>query len=302
MERLNEIGEDALIERLVGQLEQSADTVTGPGDDCAVIDLGRGDEYQLLKTDCVIEGVHYLRQAPAEQVGWKAVARVISDFAAMGGRPAHMLVTLAMPSDQRVEYMDLLYQGMASCASRFGASICGGETSSVPSGSAAMISIAGTGWVKKEQLALRSDGCVGDAVLVTGKLGGSIAGRHLNFVPRCVESRWLTEHFGIHAMMDLSDGLARDLPRLAKASRCGFQIDRARLPCHSGCSIEQALADGEDYELLLTVPAATVEALTLAWGKKFSNLTLTQVGLLTDGSSGDSLDPNARGGWQHFES
>jgi len=306
MKRLSDIGEDALIKRLVDCLEMSGEggdradrVIVPPGDDCAVVDVGRRGEYQLLKTDALVEGVHYLAETPAAKVGWKAVARVISDFAAMGGWPGQLLVTIAMPAEKEVRYVEGIYQGMDQCASTYGAVICGGETSSVPQGSAAVISVAGTGWVKKSQFVRRSGGKVGDRILVTGKLGGSIAGKHLNFQPRMEEAKWLVNHFSIHAMMDLSDGLARDLPRLAEASTCGFLIDEKSVPRNRGCDLQQALGDGEDYELLLTVSKRSVGQLCESWRRQFPKLPLTIVGELTESTD---LLSSERLGWEHFTS
>ena len=124
MSCLGDIGEDALVKRLIEQLgdecAKDESIILGPGDDCAVVDLGqRGqcDQYQLLKTDSMVEGIHYLADTPAAKVGWKAVARVISDFGAMGGLPSHLLITIAMPPEKSVSYLEKLYQGMQRCAS-----------------------------------------------------------------------------------------------------------------------------------------------------------------------------------------
>lgn len=300
MGRLSDMGEDALIRRLVDQLEvDDKGVIVGPGDDCAVIDIGLPDDFQLLKTDSLVEGVHYLPETPAEKVGWKAVARVISDFAAMGGLPDQLLVTLAMQGSKSVAYMEELYRGMQLCASAYDASICGGETSSVPDSSAAVISVAGTGRVEKDRVVTRCGGKLGDSVLLTGKLGGSIHAKHLEFSPRLEEARWLTAHFPIHAMMDISDGLGRDLSRLALASDCGFELDESSLPINEGCDIEQAVGDGEDYELLLCVPPLIEEQLSAEWSKRFPELELTMVGRLTPRQPGAGPEI---AGWQHFAS
>ncbi len=301
MSRLVDIGENAVVERLIAQLghtcEKDDQLVVGPGDDCAVVDLDQVDRYQLLKTDSLVEGIHYLPETSASQVGWKAVARVISDFAAMGGMPGHMLVTIAMQPKTSMGYLERLYQGMQSCASLYGATICGGETSSVPEGSAAVISVAATGWVEKNRCVRRSGGNVGDLVMVTGSLGGSIEGKHLSFSPRVDEARWLTDHFRINAMMDLSDGLGSDLPRLAAASQCGFTICHDSLPCNEGCDLAQALADGEDYELLFTVLPELEKPLREAWAMNFPDLQLSVVGKLTEKQEGVTVGEQ---GWQHF--
>jgi thiamine-monophosphate kinase len=302
MSRLGDIGEDAIVKKLIAQLsdccEKDRQLVVGPGDDCAVVDLDQADRYQLLKTDSMVEGIHYLAEASARKVGWKAVARVISDLAAMGGLPSHLLITIAMPPNKTVDYLEKLYEGMQFCALEYGATICGGETSSVPEGSAAVISVAATGWVEKNRCIRRCGGQVGDLIMVTGSLGGSITGKHLSFVPRVDQARWLTDHFKINSMMDLSDGLGCDLPRLAAASRCGYMLNESALPCNEGCSVDQALGDGEDYELLFTVSTQVAPTLADAWEKQFPDLKLSVIGELT--KTQESMVGSEQG-WQHFK-
>jgi thiamine-monophosphate kinase len=133
---------------------------------------------------------------------------------------------------------------------------------------------------------------------VTGRLGGSLSsGRHLRFLPRLAEARWLATRFRPTAMIDLSDGLARDLPRLAAMSRVGWDVDMDSLPRHAGCSAAQALGDGEDYELLFTVAAGRRRGLEAAWRREFPRLPLTVIGTITEPSR---RRPHLRGGFQHF--
>lgn len=287
MKRLRDVGEDALIERLVAGFSREG-MVAGPGDDCAVVDPGRGP-LRLLKTDAIVAGVHFDSEAPASKVGWKAAARVMSDFAAMGGRPEHLLVTVALPADTTVAWVEGVYRGIRRVLDHCGGVLAGGETTRVPEGSAAVISVAGEGCVPRGSVVLRSDGRPGDLLAVTGRLGGSIGGRHLSFTPRLDEGEWLAGH-GATAMMDLSDGLAKDLPRLAKASGCGAVIDRDQLPRHRGCSVEQALADGEDYELLVALDPRKWDA--GPWPEAFAPLTV--IGRLAE--EGEDFE----GGWDHF--
>ena len=291
MRTLADIGEDALIGRLV-RLVPTGFAGEGPGDDCAVVDEG-GEMLRLLKTDALVEGVHFLREADARTVGWKAVARVISDFAAMGGTGEHFLVTLALPGMMEIAWIEDFYRGMGECLARYGASLAGGETSRVPEGSAAVISVAATGSVARGKVVMRSGGRPGDGIWVTGRLGGSLAGKHLTFSPRVEEGRWIAENLRPTAMMDLSDGLAKDLPRLAKSSGCGFRLERASVPCTEGCSLDQALRDGEDFELLFTAPS---DVATEGWRKMFPGLELTRIGELVPENEGESLE----GGWDHF--
>ncbi len=292
MKRLRDLGEDALVARLLRGFPDGGSLVVGPGDDCAVVDPGRGP-LRLLKTDAIVEGVHFLPETPPEKTGWKAVARVLSDFAAMGGKPEHLLVTVAVDAERPVAWMDGLYRGIRKCLAKHGGLLAGGETSRLPSG--ALISVAGEGSVGRKQLVLRSGGKPGDLVLVTGRLGGSIAGKHLTFTPRLAEAAWLVEQLRPTAMMDLSDGLAKDLPRLAAASGCGFEL--GKLPVNRGCTPAGALGDGEDYELLLTVREGRWEAAAPAWKAAFPGLPLTAIGRLTEPGKGVVL----RGGWDHFD-
>ena len=128
---------------------------------------------------------------------------------------------------------------------------------------------------------LRSRAQSGDFICVTGKLGGSLKSkRHLTFEPRLAEGRWLATQPAVHAMMDLSDGLGSDLPRLAKASQCSFALDRESIPRHKGCSLEEAISDGEDYELLLTVAPKQWSSLQCNWKKQFPKLQLTCIGTM----------------------
>lgn len=294
MPRLSDLGEEEVVRRLVAQLTPGSEVLIGPGDDCAAVSLG-GGKVELLKTDCLVEGVHFLPETPPSKVGWKAISRTFSDFAAMGGWPSHVLITVALPSDRPVSWVEGLYRGMNKCTAQYGAAIVGGETSSVPLGNAAVISVAATGSVRRKQLVRRSGGRPKDAIYVTGRLGGSLGGRHLNFSPRLEEARWLVDNFPLRAMMDLSDGLARDLPRLAEASECGFTLEEDALPRHRGCSVAQALGDGEDYELLFTLSPPSAKRLEEEWNAHFPTVKLTRIGELTE----DGQEKLA-GGWEHF--
>lgn len=296
MKTLRDLGEDEVVARLTSLLSAGSAVMVGPGDDCAVLRSPERGKVILLKTDCLVERVHYLPSAPPSRVGWKAVARVLSDFAAMGGVPAHLLVTVALPPTCEVKWAEALYRGMDRCATAHGAAVVGGETSSLPRGSAAVISVAASGWARRSRLVLRSGGKPGDVLFVTGRLGGSGKGAHLNFKPRLDESHWLTSRFKVRAMMDLSDGLGRDLPRLAEASSCGFVIEESALPRRRGASVEQAIGDGEDYELMFALAPRSADRLETTWARRFPKLPLTRIGKLTRPGEGQALG----GGWEHF--
>jgi len=290
MKSVRQLGEDGLIARICGDLGEAAHVIVGPGDDCAAV--GTGEELVLLKTDAVVAGVHFLSDEKSTRVGWKAVARVLSDFAAMGGEPGELLITLALAPEVSVDWVDGLYRGMNSCLKQYGGVIVGGETTSLPEGTPTMVSVAGKGRVARANLVTRSSGRPGDDIYVTGRLGGSIHGKHLDFTPRLREAAWLVNNSRITAMMDLSDGLAKDLPRLAQMSGVGFELNRDSLPCSEGSTLEQAIDDGEDYELLFT----SSDDLKPAWDEKFPELEITRIGTLIEGA-GDSIE----GGWDHFQ-
>ena len=289
MKSVRQLGEDGLIARICRDLPKPAHVIVGPGDDCAVV--GAGEELTLLKTDAVVAGVHFLSNEKSTRVGWKAVARVLSDFAAMGGEPGELLITLALAPEVSVDWVDGLYRGMSSCLKQHGGVIVGGETISLPQGTPTMVSVAGKGRVARANLVTRGGGRPGDGIYVTGRLGGSIHGKHLDFTPRLREAAWLVSNGGVTAMMDLSDGLAKDLPRLAQMSGVGFELDRGSLPCSEDSTPAEAISDGEDYELLLT----SGDDLKPAWDKKFPELEITRIGTLLEGA-GDSIE----GGWDHF--
>jgi thiamine-monophosphate kinase len=276
--KLREAGEDRLLEQLLSKLRSGRGVVLGAGDDCALVDSGKRGLLDVLKTDCLIEAIHFAKNARAEAVGWKAMARPLSDFAAMSALPQFALVTLIVPREREVAWVKRLYRGIENAARAFDVAIVGGETSATRG--PVVVSISVTGFVEKDRWVGRAGGKPSDEVFVTGKLGGSLAGRHLRFVPRIAESRWLTENFPIHAMMDLSDGLGADLPRLARASGVNFEVDESTLPRNRGCSIPDAISNGEDYELLFAIAPKDSPLLPARWAKKFPNVGLTRIGRL----------------------
>jgi thiamine-monophosphate kinase len=291
---LQQLGEDEIVRRLTANLPLSPRTLAGAGDDCAVLTTANPKVVQLFKTDCIIENVHFLPDAMPRKIGWKALCRCISDIAAMGGKPTEAVVTLAAAKDMAWKKLSGIYQGLRDAAKKFSVGLVGGETSSIPTGGPLFISVSLLGEVDKKHLIKRSGGKLGDAIYVTGELGGSLRGWHLDFIPRVREAQWLVQNFLPTAMMDLSDGVGMDLPRLAEASGVGFELFPTLLPCRKGCSTDQALSDGEDYELLFTISAKKVAKLEAAWKVAFPKLRLTQIGQLVD----DEVDP--LGGWDHF--
>ncbi|MEP6709693.1 MAG: thiamine-phosphate kinase [Verrucomicrobiota bacterium] len=276
--KLHALGEDRLLAQLLPKLASRKNIIAGAGDDCAVVAAPGGDNLLLLKTDCVVEGVHFETSADAVAIGWKALARPLSDFAAMAGVPQFALVTMIARSVREVEWVKKIYRGLQRAADKFDVAIVGGEMSGTSG--PAVISVSVTGFVEKRRWVSRAGGKSDDELFVTGRLGGSRSGRHLQFIPRIKEARWLTRHFPIHAMIDLSDGLGVDLPRLTRASKMGFEVDEDALPRTRGCTIEQAISDGEDYELLFAISSARSATLQRKWRKRFPRLPLTRIGRL----------------------
>ncbi len=293
-------GEDAVVRRLARLAgKPGPGVVAGIGDDCAVVRPAAGGMLVLLKTDCVVEGRHFTPSHPATAVGWKSACRAVSDIAACGGVPRHALITCVLRAGQEGRWLNGVYRGLAKAAREFGFGIVGGDLSRTDG--PAVINVALTGEVERERLAGRGGGRPGDVLFVTGRLGGSLAsGRHLRFSPRLNEARWLTGNFPVNAMMDLSDGLASDLPRLAAASGTGFAIDPASVPRHRGASVAQALGDGEDYELVFAVPPRAEAAVRSAWARRFPRLALTRIGTLA--AAGVASGLGGACGFDHFSS
>jgi thiamine-monophosphate kinase len=291
---LGEIGEEALVARLVACLQTGERVMVGPGDDCAVVNEG-GRNWSLLKTDCIVEGVHFLPGTEPKLVGRKAINRVLSDIAAMGGWPGYALVTIATDGGRSVAEVDGWYEGLSAAAAAACCTIVGGETTRLPF-PGALLSVSMVGEVHPERCITRSGAVSGEGIFVTGRLGGSFSsGRHLTFNPRLAEAAWLVENHPPSAMMDLSDGLGSDLPRLARASGVGFAVELGDLPCHDGITPEQACGEGEDYELLFTYSLERASKLQRDWLNHHPDVPLTQVGRITP--SGCSSLPR---GWEHY--
>jgi thiamine-monophosphate kinase len=295
--KVRELGEDRLLRQLLPSLSRAKAVVNGLGDDCAVVNIGDRRNFLVLKTDCVIEGVHFLRGTNALHVGWKAIMRPLSDFAATSAVPQFALVTLMAPEQTELAWVKQLYRGLYRAAKRFEVSIVGGETSSTTGPIA--ISTSVVGFVERERWLSRRGGKVGDDLFVTGQLGGALKQKHLKFIPRIIESRWLTKNFSIHAMMDLSDGLGTDLPRLARASKVGFKIQIENLPLMRSAKINDAISEGEDYELLFAISPGDRSRLQRAWAKKFPNLSVTRIGSLNRKSKIENR--RLPGGYVHFQ-
>jgi thiamine-monophosphate kinase len=280
-----------LIARLTQHLPRNDAVVVGAGDDCAVLECGAPDRQLLFKTDAVVEGIHFTQETPPEKVGRKALARCLSDIAAMAGTPDAAVVTIGLPREYDAIVVERLYAGLGALAREHNVAIVGGETTTSPE--RMFISIALTGHIARGKAVLRAGAKAGDAIFVTGELGGSLASRHLEFEPRLNEARWLAAHFKIHAMIDLSDGLAGDLGHILKASGLGADLGSDTVPVSRAAKLAAkgsstakpallaALTDGEDFELCFTIAAQSAVRLKDAWKEQFPKLKLTCVGKVT---------------------
>ncbi len=272
--KVSELGEEGLIRRIARTIRTGPAVVRGIGDDCAVL-KGSGRMLRLFASDMLVEGVHFRRQMPAEGIGWKALAVNVSDVAAMGGLPRQAVISLGLPRSTPVSFVDGLYRGLRRCAGEYGVDLVGGDTVRAPQ---VVVDVAILGEVEKSRVVYRSGARPGDILLVTGRLGGSLrSGRHLSFRPRVREARALTARAKLHAMMDLSDGLGPDLLKLCEASKVSAVLEPAGIPRNAGCSLEQALNDGEDFELLISAAPAQAQSL-LNWAKKNLRCGLRRVG------------------------
>jgi thiamine-monophosphate kinase len=295
--KLRELGEDRLLDQLLPRLPASKSVVARAGDDCAVVKTPVGRNFLVLKTDCIVEGVHFMPEANALEIGWKAMMRPLSDFAATSALPQFALITLIASEETESRWVNKLYRGLRKAAARFKVNFVGGETSSTLG--PVVISVSVVGFVEKDRWVSRRGGKVGDYLFVTGTLGGAIKRKHLQFVPRIAESRWLTKNFSIHAMMDLSDGLGADLPRLARASKIGFTIEMESLPLSHGVKINDAISEGEDYELLFAMSPRDGARLERCWRKRFPRVRLTRIGGLNRKTKNENRQ--LRGGYVHFQ-
>jgi len=267
--------EDAWTARLADLLKRTRAVRVGIGDDAAVVQLPGPGQELVYTTDAVIESIHFHPGTAPERIGRKMAGRLLSDLAAMGAVPDHVLFNLVVPAHTAVGFLDGLYRGAASLLDQHQCAIVGGDT---VAGTPLALHGFASGHLPSGTAVLRSGARAGDVIFVTGELGGSSGGRHLDFEPRVREGIWLREHGWATAMMDLSDGLSRDLPRLCRASGVGALLDAARIPARHG--LERALSEGEDYELLFTVPAGRRDHFEAAW-RTFSGLSCSAIGAIT---------------------
>lgn len=334
--RISELGEFGLIARIAEMVgEPGEDVVAGIGDDAAVVRT-EGDKYLIATCDILVEGVHFIKdKITPYQLGRKAVAINVSDIASMGGMPKQLWVSLVLPQDTEVEYVDAMYEGMKEETGRCGSDIVGGNIARSPSG--LIVDTFLTGEVEPACLLLRSGAQVGDLVLVTGHVGDSAAGlalllhssagcdeahrqkvleAHLTPTPRLKEGRTIAKSGIATAMIDVSDGTLNDLGHICERSEVGARVWAERLPISDaawavakaagGDPLGWALSGGEDYELLLTVPPDKAEELAALVREEtgtpvavIGEILPAEEGMQVIGKGGKRLSLE-RGGWNHF--
>lgn len=280
----------------------------GIGDDAASIQLA-DRRACLITTDMLLEGVHFTSDAAPLRVGRKAMNVNLSDIAAMAGRPIAAVVAVAFPSHWSDDAAEQLQRGLHDAAQAFDVAIVGGDTNRSPNGLVVAVTVLGE--TTERGAVCRSGARSGDWIVVTGPLGGSLLGHHLDFTPRVREALHIHRRFDVHAMIDVSDGLAADLGHVARESNRGARLFAAQVPVSSAAQqrsdgvspLDHALHDGEDFELILTLDPADANRL-LAEGTPGADLRHIGVicdepGLTIEYSDGRiaALEPR---GYDHF--
>jgi len=271
---LGELRLIAAIRRWLGDATPAAPF--GIGDDCAVLPTSR--HRPLLTVDPVVYGEHFDDSVPPRAVAAKLLKRNLSDIAAMGGRPRTAVIALALAPTTRTRWLEQFYRGLAATARAYRTPIVGGDITRQPAGFTASLTLLGE--AAGPRTLTRRGAKPGDAIYVTGALGGSILGHHHRFTPRLAEGAWLATRPEVRSLMDLSDGLAKDLPALAPDNAVP-SLNPTAIPISAAArtlakrdgrpTLDHALSDGEDFELLFTVAArANHSKFEAAWRRKFS--------------------------------
>lgn len=283
----------------------------GIGDDAAIVDFSRNSNL-VITSDLLCDGVHFvLNETPLEQVGYKAAAVSLSDLAAMAASPIAISVSLLLPRETKIAATQRIMEGMFALAREFDFSIAGGDTNTWNDGLA--IDVTAIGTKARSSSFLRSAARPGDAILVTGELGGSILGKHLSFQPRVNQALQLDRQYSIHAAMDISDGLLLDLSRILEQSNTGARLDLTQIPISAAArrlestrngktALGHALSDGEDFELLFTVPAGDAREILK---RQPIDIPITRIGEIIEGSGMVGIDSDgnenklAPSGYEH---
>ncbi len=312
------LGETALLRAMRRWLgDVSPPPPYGMGDDCAVLKYAPG--CILAKTDGVVLGRHFEASTPPDAAGAKLFKRNVSDIAAMGGKPRHALMHMLLAKNTTTKWLEQFYRGLANCCRKYDVTLAGGGIAQAPDGVFAadllMIGESGT------KILTRAGAKIGDAIYVTGDLGGSILGKHLHFTPRLAEGQWLARQAAVRGVIDVTDGLAKDLPEILPTCADAL-LDISALPISraarklskrdSRSALLHALTDGEDYELLFAVNGKNnLAAFEKRWRKAHAT-PLTRLGkivaaidkkhdhCLRDAATNAPLLPSGAHGYEHL--
>ncbi|MDR3229176.1 MAG: thiamine-phosphate kinase [Puniceicoccales bacterium] len=307
--RLGAVGETRLIAHIREWLgDVCPPAPRGSGDDCAVLPAQPLPGKRLATVDSVIWGQHFDAAVAAFDAGAKLVKRNLSDIAAMGGTPADALLSLVCGKNTALAWLADFFAGVAAVCRANGVELAGGDVAAAPD-NFFCATLALTGFAEHPLLRLAAR--AGDTLLVTGDLGGSLAGKHFAFEPRLAQGRWLAAQAGVHAAMDISDGLAKDLPAMLP-SGCDAVLEAGALPVSAaaleaaaplmcaedvrGDALWRALCDGEDYELLVAAAPESVPDLLTAWRKQFPALAFAPIGKIVPAAPGH---PGGKLRWAH---
>ncbi len=304
-------GEFALIDWIRCCRKPSSSAVSiDVGDDLAGLRLGA--DQVLIGCDQVLDGVHFsLSQCGPRAAGRKALARNLSDVAAMAAKPAAAVASVALPNDMTHQQAQEIVKGMWALAEQFDCAVIGGDVGSWSGDLVINVSILATAAGVKP--VLRSGAQAGDAIMVTGQLGGSILGKHLSFVPLVSQARMLAKALDVHAMIDISDGLAVDLRHITDESGCGARVLADQIPISRAArelsekdgksALNHSLCDGEDYELLFTLSPDDEKKARQVLAS--ANTCVSRIGEITESSlvlvgADKSEQPLPANGYEHF--
>lgn len=306
--KITELGEFGLIRRFSPPfLHHLPKRIVGIGDDCAIVPWEK-QAALLVTTDMLVENVHFLRaKIPPQDLGYKALAVNLSDIAAMGGVPEYAFLSMAIPSGIEVQWLDEFFRGLRELAEKENVRLLGGDTTGAPVH--LVINVAVSGIVHPDRAKFRSTARPSDVICVTGYVGDSGGGlrilledrallddemylvrQHHRPRPHLAEGAWLAAQEGVHAMMDISDGIDSDIRRIMESSECGADIHLERLPTSGPLQRssekyqwnleELAAAGGEDYCLLATVKAKQFPRIAGQFERRFGR-PLVDVGAIT---------------------
>jgi thiamine-monophosphate kinase len=331
--KLKDIGEFGFIERFAHDYDNliSAND-TGIGDDCAIIEISKTENH-VITTDLLIEDIHFLKdKISPEHLGYKSLAVNLSDIAAMGAKPLHSFLSIGIPKNTEVDYLDKFMKGYKELSEKYHTPLMGGDTTR--SADRLVINVVVVGTIKKSKMHLRSMAETGDLICVTGELGDSGGGlkvlldkldsnevnerlirKHNLPEPRINEGLWLSEYNEVHAMIDISDGIASDLSHVLKASQKSASVELTKIPISSSLkkasekngwnTYEIATGGGEDYELLLTIKKDAFNKINKGFASQFEK-PLYPIGEIHEGDDninwlvdGKEID-NKLDGFNHF--